>query len=78
MSRRTTGLGLIAIAALLFSTNFITAAIFGSGVSSWNADLFRSMIDYVDQGLSTTSLIALVAGILYLLWAELAELRKPK
>ena len=73
MSRRTTGLGFIAIAAFLFSVKFLTAAIFGSGVSSWNADLFSALIDYVDQGIATVSLIALIAGLLYLAWAELLE-----
>jgi len=74
MSRRTTGLGLIGISAFLFSTKFIAAAIFGSGVVSWNADLYHSMLTYVDQGLSTASLIALISGVVYLIWGELTEI----
>jgi hypothetical protein len=78
MTRRTTGTTFIAIAAGLYIARFLTAAIFGSGVVSWNTELFASMLNYVDQGLGTWSLVALVIGVLYLLWAELDELRAPK
>lgn len=76
MSRRGTGLGFISIAAFLYSTRFIAAAIFGSGVQSWDTDLFSAMLGYVDQGLSTVSVISLIAGIAYLVWAEIADIRK--
>lgn len=73
MSRRTTGIVLIAIAACLYATVFLSAAIWGSGVASWNSELFSSLLDYVDQGLSTWSLVALVIGLVYLVWGELDE-----
>lgn len=73
MTRRATGLGFIGISALLFATKFITAAIFGSGVASWNSELFNAMLSYVDQGLSQASLISLMFGVVYLFWAELIE-----
>ena len=76
MSRRATGLGFLGIAAFLFATKFIAAAIFGSGVVSWNTELYLAMLDYVDQGLSAASLIALIIGGIYLLWAELSEWRR--
>ena len=74
MSRRTTGVTLLAVAALLYSTRYLAAAIFGSGISSWDADLFRAMLQYVGQGPVTWSLAALVTGILYLVWAEVEML----
>jgi len=43
MSRRTVGVSLIAIAAVLYATRNIAATIFGSGVSSWSSILFRAM-----------------------------------
>ena len=70
MSRRTTGVMLLAVAAILYSTRYLAAAIFGSGIYSWDADLFRAMLQYVGQGPVTWSLAALVAGIIYLVWAE--------
>jgi hypothetical protein len=75
MRRRTTGVSFVAISAFLFATRFLTAAIWGSGVQSWNADLFSSMLEYVDQGLSVWSLVALVIGLVYLVWAEIDNIR---
>ncbi|MGD2158745.1 MAG: hypothetical protein PVG32_17840 [Anaerolineales bacterium] len=46
--------------AVYFSTHL------GVGLTSWNADLFQAMLSYVDLVLTTTSLIALVIGIIYL------------
>jgi hypothetical protein len=33
------------IAALLYSVQYMSAAIFGSGVSSWNPDVFPNMLE---------------------------------
>ncbi|MDD2251917.1 MAG: hypothetical protein PHQ10_03005 [Dehalococcoidales bacterium] len=73
MGRRAAGVGLCFIAAFLYSARYITAAIFGSGVSSWSAELFDTMLQYVGNSLTTLSIIALAAGIVYLV---LAEIRK--
>lgn len=64
MSRRGTGLGFISIAAFLYSTRFIAAAIFGSDIQSWDANLL------------TVSMISLIVGIAYLVWAEITDIRK--
>jgi hypothetical protein len=71
MSRRTTGVAFIAISAFLFGVRFIAAAIYSEGLTSWDAAMFNTFLSYVDQGLSTTSVIALVLGAVYLVWAEL-------
>ena len=77
MSKRSAGVVLLGISAFLYSMRTLAAALFSSGVQSWNADLFRSMISYIDQGVMlNASIIALVAGIFYLLWAEISALRK--
>jgi hypothetical protein len=75
MSRRATGVVFCFIAALLFSTRYLAAAIFGSGVSSWDAQLFRAMLEYVGQAPSILAAIALAVGIIYLAWAEIAAWR---
>lgn len=74
MTRRCTGTTLIAVSAFLYATHFITAAIFGSGLSSWSTELFRNMLYNTDQGLSTASLVSLIAGVLYLVGAEIGSL----
>lgn len=78
MSRRTTGNTLLVIAALLYSVRYVAAAIFGSGVTSWNERLFNSMLSSVGSELVTISAITLVSGIVFLVWAELEFLKKPE
>lgn len=73
MSRRTAGIYLICAGAMLYATQFLTAAIFGSGVASWNQDIFNSMIQATDQGLQVWSKIAFGVGLFYLAWAEVGN-----
>ena len=75
MSRRSTGTILIAVSAFLYAAHFIAAAIFGSGVLSWDAGLFKAMLEYTDHGLHSASLISLIGGVLYLIWAEFSEVK---
>lgn len=71
MSRRSAGVCFMGISAFLFAARFLSAAIWGAGVTSWDAELFRNMLGYVDQGLTITSLVALGLGVFYLAWAEI-------
>lgn len=73
MSRRAAGIGFCSIAAFLYAARYISAAIFGSGVQSWNSDIFSELLRYVGNSLTILSVIALIAGIFYLI---LAEVRK--
>ncbi len=75
MTRRGAGVSFIAVAALLYAAHYVAAAIFGSGVATWNADLFRAMLQYVGNGLTTFSMVMLVLGAVYLIWAEVGEWR---
>ena len=74
MSRRTTGVSFIAISAFLYGIRFIAAAIYSEGLTSWDAVMFKTFLNYVDQGLTTTSVIALALGAAYLVWAELGAI----
>jgi mannose/fructose/N-acetylgalactosamine-specific phosphotransferase system component IIC len=65
--RQIVGLGFCAIAAFLFAARYICAAIFGSNVSSWSAELFRAMYGYVGSGLSIAAGVSLLVGIAYLI-----------
>jgi hypothetical protein len=75
MSRRTTGISFIIISAFLYATRFVAAAIWGSGFSSWNTENFLALLGYVDQGLTTWSVVALVVGLIYLAWGEIEAIR---
>ena len=70
MDKRGTGTVFCLIAAILFSTRYIAAAIFMSGVSSWDSGLFSSGLEYVGTPLLWGSIISLIIGVSYLLWAE--------
>jgi len=73
MSRRGTGAIFCLIASLLFISRYISTAIYSSGVSSWSADLFQDILSYIGNGLTICSLISLLVGIIYLVWAELKK-----
>lgn len=76
MNRRAAGVNLLAIAAGLYASRYVSAAIFGSNVGSWDAALFGAMLQYVGTPLQTLSILAAAAGVAYLVWAEVGE-RRP-
>lgn len=73
MNRRGTGVVFCLIGALLFAARYITAAIFMSNVSSWDSMLFSSGLEHQGNGLLIFSVLSFVAGIVYLVWAEIDE-----
>ena len=78
MSRRTTGTLFLAISALLYTCRYLAASIFASGMMGWSRENFKALLQYVGSDLVTWSAIALVSGVLYLLWAELEHARSNK
>ena len=78
MSKRGTGVAFIAIAALLFSSKYLSAAIFGSSISGWNKDIFHDLLSYVGSPLSVGSIISLIMGIAYIAWGEYEEYTMKK
>ncbi len=59
------------IAAVLYASRFLAAAIFMTGLSSWSHELFEAGLNYIGSSLLTLSVISLVVGVVYLVWAEL-------
>ena len=70
MTKRGTGVAFMAISSFLISAKYIAAAIFGSGVASWNESLYEAMLNYVGDTLSNFSILTFILGVIYLLWAE--------
>lgn len=67
------------ISVILISTKYIAAAMFMSGVTSWDAQLFAAGLEYVGPFLSIASFIALIIGILFLGYGgyqDIKEIRK--
>ncbi len=51
MNKRGTGAVFCLVAAILFAKRYIAAAIFISGVSSWDSALFKAGLQYVGMPL---------------------------
>lgn len=70
MNKGDAGVSFCFMATILFSIRYISAAIFGSGVSSWDGGLFNAMLDCTGSTLIILSVISLGVGIVYLIMAE--------
>ena len=66
------------ISAIMISAKYISAAIFMSGVNTWDATLFAAGLGYVGPFLSIASAVALIVGILFLGYGVYEEIRKNK
>lgn len=73
MNKRGTGAIFCLMGSLLFAAIYITAAIFMSNTSSWDSMLFAAGLEYQGDGLLIFSVISLVIGAVYLVWAEIEE-----
>lgn len=75
MSRRGAGVVFCFLSGILFSARFIAAAIYMSNFapSERGEDLFNRGLLYVGSPLLTLSILALIIGIGYLIWAEVSK-----
>ena len=67
------------IAAVLTAARYMAAAIFMSNVSSWDAGLFASGLEYIGPELKIASIISLVVGIVFLgvgIYQDIKEKKK--
>jgi Na+/pantothenate symporter len=76
MEKRLTGVVFCFIAAMLFVSRYVSAAIFMSGVSSWSSELFNAGLEYVGMPLLVLSIISFVVGVGYLFMAEKSDREK--
>ena len=54
------------IASILMAARYVTAAIFMSGVASWDSELFRSGLNYIGPALPIAAIAALIVGVVFL------------
>lgn len=66
------------ISAMLMCTRYIAAAIFMSGVSSWDSDLFANGLKFIGSPLKIASVLALITGIIFLSVGIYQDLKKEK
>ena len=56
------------ISAILMSARYISAAVYMSGAASWDRSLFQAGLSYVGPALNVTAIIALAAGVCFLVY----------
>ena len=64
------------IAALLVSARYLSAAIFMSNVTSWSSELFQNGLSYVGSPLKVAAIVSLIAGICFLVYGLVQDLKK--
>ena len=78
MNNKGVGVVFCFISAILISTKYIAAAIFMSKTTFWDAELFKTGLEYVGPFLSIAAMLALIVGILFLGYGTLQEIKKEK
>lgn len=73
MNKRGTGRIFCLIGSLLFAARYITAAIFMSSTTAWDATIFEASLEYQRNSLLIFSIFSLIIGIFYIAWAEIKE-----
>ncbi len=66
MNNKGVGAVFCLISAILMAARYISAAVFMSGVASWDSSLFRAGLSYVGPELKTAAIIALIVGAAFL------------
>ena len=66
------------ISAILMSTRYIAAACFMSNVTSWDSSLFQEGLSYVGSPLKIAAIVALVAGICFLVYGLFQDSKKER
>ena len=78
MNNKGIGVVFCLISAILVSAKYLSAAIFISGGTTWDATLFAAGLEYVGPFLSIASVAALIIGILFLGYGVYEEIKKNK
>ena len=73
MGKRGVGALLCFKAGILFSARYLAAAIFMSNAQAWSNEFFKAGLGYVGAPLLTLGVLNLLAGIGYLIWAEVSD-----
>lgn len=78
MQRRVVGAILVLAAAILYCTRYLAAALLGSSLTTLNNAIFEMQLLFVGNHLTTLSILSLIVGIGYLIWAEIEHIVSKK
>ena len=76
MTRRATGMMFIGISTFIFSVRYVAAAIYGAGISienQYSEESFQKSLSYIGSTPLFLSIVALVVGIIFIVWAEVEK-----
>lgn len=76
MNNKAVGTIFCLISAILISTKYISAAIFISNTNCWDAEMFKTGLDYVGPVLTILAIISLIVGILFLGYEVYEDIHK--
>ena len=66
MNNKGVGAVFCLIASVLMAARYMTAAMFMSGVASWDNELFRAGLSYTGSSLKWAAVLALIVGVAFL------------
>lgn len=75
MNRRATGAILLGISAFIYGLRLLSAAIMGSDNLGWHSSKYNQMLDHIGNDPVVVCWMTLIAGIAYLIWAEIDSIR---
>ncbi|NLE03379.1 MAG: hypothetical protein GX638_01065 [Crenarchaeota archaeon] len=75
MGKRFVGAIFCLISAILFASRYIATAIFLSSATAYDKELFEGVLENVGTNLLWLSIISLIVGIVYLIWAEVRNMK---
>lgn len=78
MNKRGTGVVFCLIATILFVARYLSAAIYLSGTTYLDYELFHNGLEYVGSGLLIFSIISVIIGSVYLILAEVEDKKSNK
>ncbi len=78
MKRQSLGLGFCGIAAFLFASRYVCAAIYATTLTPRDIDsyAFGRFYGYIGPGTTVAALVSLIVGIVYIIWGEFADRQK--
>lgn len=78
MNNKGVGTVFCLIAAILMAARYLSAAIFMSGVASWDSELFQASLRYIGPSLSIAAIAALAVGVIFLAVGVFQDVKNAK
>lgn len=75
MGKRFVGAIFCLISAILFASRYVATALFLSSTTAYDKELFEAVLENVGDNLLWMSIISLIVGIIYLIWAEVKDIK---